>query len=820
MSFRDCVEAAVKAGRLSRDQAEDLYTRQRDAEGRFVLDMQHSPESAARLSEEMGIERAKQDVRLRKYQAALQAIRNSENTNRILSYQHGPTLGVRTLLARDSRGVAEWGNVETAARGILGQAHAVMAEGISKLRTRWLGFARDQKLLRNAVREAFGEGTGDEAAKAFARSWGEAAEALRQRFNRAGGAIPRRADWGLPQTHDSVRVGKASRAEWVDFVKERLDIERMTDLETGSAFTPDSLEVVLQGVYETIRTNGVSDLVPGAAAGGRKLANRRQDARFLVFKNADAWLEYQERFGSDNLFGTMMDHLRGMSRDVALLETMGPNPTASFRYLQDVATQREQAPVSRQVNEAVFRLVNGTGDANRSPMLATVFGAVRTWNVASSLGAAALSAVSDLSFIRATAKWNGLPVMRTLGRYFSQLNPANEADRILATRIGITAFGWTDAYSNVGRFVDLEGAAGGKWAKVAHAGGKFSEAVLRASGLNAMTDAGRRAFAMEFSANLAEGFGKQLEDLPKPLRASLIEHGMRAQDWADLSKTPLTEHKGAKFFTVDQLMERQDLPLSRRQELAGIIQGAINEELVYAVPEPDALPRVITTGGGAQRGTIWGEVSRTVMQFKSFPIAVLSLHMQRMLHARAARGGAGAAAYAANVIIGTTVMGMAALQLKLISRGKDPRSLEDPKAWGAAFIQGGGAGIFGDFLFQDVNRFGQGLTATALGPSAGLVDEAARTSWGNVQQLMAGEDTNLAADVVKFSQRYTPGGSLWYTRLVLEREVFDQLALAADPSGARRRFNRTERRARDQGTDFWWRPGSTAPERAPQMGEP
>lgn len=819
MSFRDCVEAAVKAGRLTRDAAEDLYTRQRDATDHFVLDPQHSPESAARMAEELGLERAKQDVRLKKYQAALQAIRNAENARRVLDYGPGTTLGVRTLLARDSRGVARWENVETAAKGILGQAHAKMAEGLSQLRTRWFGFQRDQVMLERSVREAFGEATGDTQAQTFARAWSETAEALRQRFNRAGGAIARRADWGLPQTHDAIRIGKAPRGQWVDFVKSRLDLQRMTDVATGAPFTPDALDIVLQGVYETIRTNGVADLVPGSAAGGAKLANRRQEARFLVFKDADSWLEYQQAFGSSNLFGTMMDHLRAMSKEVALLEVMGPNPTASFRFLQDLARKAEDEPVSRQVNEAIFRIVNGTGDANRSPMLATAAGAIRTWNVAASLGAAALSAVSDLSFIRATARWNGMSVTSVMKRYLAQLNPANEADRVLATRIGITALSWSDAYSNVGRFTELEGSAGGLLGQVSHAGGKFAEATLRASGLNAMTDAGRRAFALEFSANLAENFGKSLEHLPERLKMTLLDHSITHEDWTRLTLTPLTEHKGAKFFTVDQLMAREDLPLSARQALAAKIQGAINEEMLYAVPEPDALARVVTTAG-APRGTLVGEAARTIAQFKSFPVAVLSLHAQRMLHARQLRGGASAAAYAANVIIGTTVMGMLALQLKLIARGKDPRDMEDPKAWGAAFVQGGGAGIFGDFLFHDVNRFGGGITSTLLGPTAGLIDQGARLTWGNLQQAIAGEDTNLAADVIGFSSRYLPGGSLWYTRLVLEREVFDQLSLEADPSGARRRFKRVEQQAADQGSEYWWRPGRTAPDRPPEARTP
>lgn len=818
MSFKDCVEAAVKSGTLTREQAEDLYSRQVDAEARFRLDPQHSAESAARLADELGLERAKQDVRLRKYQAALQAVRNAENVNRVLSYPGGPTLGIRTLLARDSRGRATWNNIETHARGILGQAHATMAEGLSKLRSRWFGIHRDKRLLRKAVREAFGESTGDTGAQSFARSWGAAAENLRQRFNRAGGAIPRRADWGLPQTHDAVLVGQADKGEWVEFVKQRLDVERMLDLETGAAFTDDALDLVLQGVYDTISTNGLSDMVPGSA-GGKKLANRRQEARFLVFRDADAWLEYQEKFGSSNLYATMMDHLRDMSREVAMLETLGPNPTAAYRLLEDTARRVEpDNNLSRQVNDAVFRLVNGTGDRNRSPMLAHAAGAIRNWNVAATLGSAALSAVSDLSFIGMTARWNGVPMMRTFRQYLTQLNPANEADRILATRVGITALSWSDAYSNVGRYTELAGGgASTVLGKASHAGAIASEITLRASGLNAMTDAGRRAFALEFAANMAEHFDRELGQITGNFGEALRSRGMTAEEWDLVRQTPTAEHKGARFFVVDELMAREDLPLSKRQALAARVQGVINEEMLYAVPEPDALARVVTTGG-MQRGTIIGEASRSFLQFKSFPIAVLSLHAQRVLAARQLRGGAAAAAYAATGIVSTTLLGMVAMQLKQIARGKDPRDMDRPETWAAAFVQGGGAGIYGDFLFSDVNRFGGGFLDTMAGPTFGMIDDATRLTLGNIRELATGEDTDVAADLVRFGSRYMPGGSLWYARLLLEREVFDQLAIDADPRGARDRFNRAERRARDQGSDYWWRPGERSPDRSPELG--
>lgn len=815
--FFECVEGMVREGRLARDQAEELYRNERDAAQRFVLDAQHSPESAARLAAEAGMDRAARDLRLRKYQAALQAIKNAENTRRVLDYQHGPTLGVRTLLARDSRGKAQWSNIDIHTREVLGQAHAIMAEGLSVLRTRWFGLHRDKKMLNNVVDEVFGQSTGDPRAQAFARAWSQAAETLRLRFNRAGGAIPKLTDWGLPQSHDPVLVGRVSRSEWVDFVKDHIDLERMIDVETGRPFTPDSIDVTLQGVYETIRTNGLSDMTPGVGA-GKKLANRRQESRFLVFKDADAWKAYQERFGNANHFATMMDHLKGMARDISLMEVMGPNPAASFRMLQDVARKIEDRPLARQANEAVFRIVNGTGDSNRSPFVAHLFGAIRNWNVARLLGAASLSAISDIGFMTTTARWNGLSATGVLRQYARQLAPGNEADRILATRIGITALSWAEAYSNAARFTETGGTGSTTMGKISHAGAMLGEVTMRASGLNAMTDAGRRAFALEWSANLAENFNRSFDQIDGNFGRSLRERGMTAEEWDLIRTTPTAEAHGARFFVIDELMNRQDLTLSQRQALAARVQGIINEEILFAVPEPDALARVLTTAGGQQRGTFTGEIARNVMQFKSFPLAVMSLHMQRALAARELRGGMHAAAYAAHAIIATTVLGMVALQAKRIARGQDARDMEDSATWAAAFAQGGGAGIYGDFLFNDANRFGKGLVGTMAGPTADMIDDVNKLTLGNIQQLIQGEDPNIAADLVRFGTRYMPGGSIWYARLVLEREVFDQLQLWADPQAARARMVRNERRLRQEGSGYWWRPGQRLPDRAPDLG--
>lgn len=144
--------------------------------------------------------------------------------------------------------------------------------------------------------------------------------------------------------------------------------------------------------------------------------------------------------------------------------------------------------------------------------------------------------------------------------------------------------------------------------------------------------------------------------------------------------------------------------------------------------------------------------------------------------------------------------------------------MDNAKFWAAAFTQGGGAGIYGDFLFSDVNRFGSGLVSTFIGPTANLIDDTAKLTLGNAQQFVRGEEMNLTSDMIRFAGSYAPGIQLWYSRLAFERHVIDQLEQLADPAAANRRYRRIQQRARrDVGQEYWWRQGDRTPDRAPDL---
>ena len=172
----------------------------------------------------------------------------------------------------------------------------------------------------------------------------------------------------------------------------------------------------------------------------------------------------------------------------------------------------------------------------------------------------------------------------------------------------------------------------------------------------------------------------------------------------------------------------------------------------------------------------------------------------------------GRVGHLAAVAMGSTVMGALALQVKQIATGKDPRDMDDPKFWLSAGLQGGGLGLFGDFMFADYNRFGQSIGGTLAGPIVGTAQSLLKA--GDLYGLAEGDwDPNsFAADVFKVGSREIPGVNLWYSRLMVERAFLDQVESALDPSYDKRMRRLENKMQKQNGQGWWWRPSEFTPE--------
>jgi hypothetical protein len=247
--------------------------------------------------------------------------------------------------------------------------------------------------------------------------------------------------------------------------------------------------------------------------------------------------------------------------------------------------------------------------------------------------------------------------------------------------------------------------------------------------------------------------------------------------------------RGSKFadLTKDQSMKFHSMILS---------------ETDYAVPTPDARVRAIATGG-TERGTVCGQISRSAMMIKSFPITIATTHLYRGA-TQATTGGK--MMYLGSFATATTLMGAFALQIKDLAAGRNPRPMDDPEDWVTAFVQGGSGSLLADYVVSDVNKYGRGFVETLLGPMAGLTNDTYKFTVGNIREAIIGDEANVLGEGAKFLKDITPDP--WQIQL-FTNSMFDNVRLMADPSYQSTLNRVRSKRYKEYGQDYWWEPAET-----------
>lgn len=805
MSLRDCINRTVAGGELDQNRAERILREYDNAFREFQNKMGYTQAEieAARAVAKKARAEAKEKRRVSQLQAAAsqrQAQRMQRHKN--IRGKRDPAQFLIDLVSntRGGKGSTLAGKYQAVRRSFKRE----MTDMVKAFRANLAGQRRNKDVLKNMVREVFGESTGDESAKAMAQAWAKVSERARTRFNAAGGHIGKRSDWGLPQSHSTDKVRRSSYEDWRAEILPRLDLDAMgRDHNNGLPFSPEQMETLLKDAYEAIRTDGYSRR-DASAKYGSAMYNRRADHRFFKFKSADDWLAYQEKFGSgQDAFRVMMGHIDEMSMDIAMMEELGPNPQHTFRYLADLSQQlaaREGAPEALdqarrkiKTGEGMMDLFTGRTNMPQNARVARGASALRNFLTSAHLGSAIISSVTDFNTQRVSAGFVGmgkLGFMRQLGRLATSKeirDNANEAGLIFENAV--------DIGNAVARY-ELE-------EMHVEAAARVGDFTIRASGLGWLTEVQRQAFGLEFMTEAAKNWhGKRFGDLPEKTQRMFESYGIGGQDWSLIQRAKIHEtDKGLK------LLRAQEIEAVAGAGVADRYMEAIVSLTEFAVPSTNVFGRALVLGN-TKPGSIVGEMARFGLQFKSFPVTVMVTQMGRIMDEVYQERPRSAMQYAAGLLVGNTILGALALQMKETSKGRDPRDMTSGKFWAAALVQGGGLGIFGDFFFADVNRFGGGLAQTAAGPGVGFADDAIRFTVGNVQEVLAGDDTNIGRETVDLLRRYTPGGSLWYLRAAYEREVLDQLQRVVDPK-AHRSFRRKMQSAKDYDTNYFYKPGSS-----------
>lgn len=817
MALGTCLTDLHARGLISDARMEALRPRYDELVRQY--ERRYGREAAEAMATEKALKLAEDDALHRKRQMLLQAKKQGEWLTQMRQASGDGPLARRA--AEDF--VVDMDNHR---RGVRQQALGMMTAMLEKHRRDIVGRVRAPEELRDTLAELFGRDTGNVNAREIADSWRQTGEWLRSRFNAAGGRIAKSDAWHLPQSHDMGQVREAGFAAWRDFLLPLLDRSKMIDRDTGERFTDAKLETVLLDTWNAIATDGWSRNQPGVIRAGAT-ANRRADARFLHFADADAWMAYAERFGGGGTaFDAMLAHVDGMSRDIAAMERMGPNPNATLRWQQDwMRKSTEQAMLTgtagKRATDDASKAVGGlqrlfdeyTGANNRpeSRRLALGFSIFRAHQVAAKLGSATLSIGGDFGTMFHTARFDGIPAAKVMGRYVELLNPRATADRAQAARHVLMADQWAEGHAGMWRTTGEE---------IGHEGmRRLANGVLRASGLVAHTDIARQAFGMEMVAQWTHMRDRSFGQLDAPFRSLLQRYGLGETQWDRLRHLQPESYKGTDWLWPEIAATAGE------RDLADTLMRMIVSEADYAVPVPDLRTRS-ALNSNRKKGTWIGEVIRTGFLFKGFPLTIINMHGRRMLDQGMGVSGAAAMAnafvwrYGLSLLGMTTLGGAVSLQLKEIAKGRDPMPMNTARFWGAALAQGGGLGIIGDFLYAMQDRFGGGLATALTGPGVSTANNTIGAAVRNTSAALDGDpdtETRWKRDAAKLILSETPGMSLWYSRLVLDRTFGDLVTEWAYGEDIEQHYRQVERYAEDRGTAYWAPPGGGMA-RAPRFG--
>lgn len=622
---------------------------------------------------------------------------------------------------------------------------------------------------------------------------------------------------------------------------------------TNEQFLADMWDNLVSGQHDKVDAlrgdDGQADSL-ASFTGPANLAKKLSQSRIIHFKNGAAAHAYFKKYSRMSLSDAVMNAIQHDAQSIGLMEKFGTNPKSMFdRVIDDIkkmnkgdATRIDQIVKKERSLTNQFRELDGTTRARGAgrPVLfgADFAGIAAGWRMLqnmSKLGMATITSFSDIaskaSFINSRTDRG---IFTSYARAFSDIfrNYSSQDQKRLAFLLNVGVDGYNgDVFARFG----ANDSGPGKLAK-AH------NIFFRLNGMNYWNNAQKVGLAKMLAADLATYADRGFGDLPNATRFDLQRYGINETEWSLMRQMELEAVDGNKYMTSSGLDALPDSSIAQaalakanetrkrklkqptqamidkyRDDLSTKIATYLTDAADTAIPTPGAKERAIMNQG-LERGTVLGESIRAIMQLKGFPITYISKGMTGQYYAKKQLAGmapneqqfsSSGMVGLAQMMVGATMMGYLSVQLKEILKGKEPlevfsdETALNPELLTKAMLQGGGMGIYGDFLFGEYNKYGQTLSQSLLGPTFGSIDDIARI-YNNV---LSGDVDAITKNATRFAISNTPGYNLFYTKTALDYLFIYGLMERSNPGYLRRMERRMKR---DMEQEFYFPPSRYA----------
>ena len=544
-------------------------------------------------------------------------------------------------------------------------------------------------------------------------------EILRKSANKAGASIKRMSGHIIAQTHDMVKVSKAGMNKWIQDILPLLDTERTFGDADPAKFLETVYANIKTGIHGTITMSEQAG-IKTAASLSKYLSRERQ----LHFKSADAFLAYNKQYGMiPSVIQGLEYGLSRMSKEIGLMKMWGANPEANFesvmaRYARvtrkgaDVLDKSKQAALKRR-----FDVVSGMANVSENPRLSHIFSSIKHANSMAFLGFSQITSITDIPTAASNLNYHGVGLLSAYSQIFERIfkgRPKGEERNIIIKLLGEAFDGIRG--SAAARFSALDSTTG-RMASLANTFFKLNR-------LQWWTDLMKEGHAMMLSSHLADNMNAKWADMDIGIKGGLLRHGITESKWDIIKQSKTMLAKGREYITPDAIRNLPDeiFPSTMSKDKLGKFKESLEDnlraffvtEVNYGVITPGAREAAKFTAFG-KAGTIYGETLKAFFQFKMFPLSLATRIFPRLRE----QGVPGVAHF----IIAMSVFGYASTSLKDLAKGKGPRDPRKPQTMIDAFLAGGAASMYGDFILKDYNRYGGGLLQTVGGPTFGLAED-------------------------------------------------------------------------------------------------
>jgi len=664
------------------------------------------------------------------------------------------------------------------------------------------------------MREMIGEATGIKSAKDIARILKESQNSWRLRLNDLGANIGELDDWITRTTHNTEKMAVASKSSrliddnrlaWVEYIQTKLNLKR-TFPEVND---PIEISKILSSIYDSLMTGDhLKHGGTNSIYGTKNVTNRLNSSRVLHFKDLQARQEYNIKFGEPSLQTSVFNVLTSSAKNIVMMQELGTNPQDTFNKILALLKKKYKSSdykIVRDLNfdnfQGAFAQIDGSANIAGSQTLAKIGEVVRSTGDMARLGGTAITSFADLAPYMASTNFQGRGLLTGLFEAINGLLGGNnkaamEAVEVISNSVVVANRGniYSDGADSFGGLNNLRN--------------KF----FKWNGLNGWVSSLKSSMALGVAKFYGSLTKTKFFNLEKRERNFLTLYGIDEGKWDMLRSIKTLAADDKRYLTAEGAKDIPDSVINKylgrklsarelrnfKNDLELTWRNVLNDQGTHGTPEPDSQIRSITKMGTV-KGTYMGELNSFIMQYKNFSVSLYKKILRREMDSYGPDESKliGASMLASTLMLGT-IFGYIVLSVKDMLSGRSPRDPKKVSVLMQSFVQGGGGGIYGDFLMSEIqNQYGNGILETAAGPTAGDIKKLIDVVRNMNEPKKAGKK------FLQLAEGHTPFINLYYTKAAYDYLIGYQIKEYLDPGF----FNRMKKRNEEnRGQTYYFKP--------------